>query len=461
MDRIIWGFVFAFSLALSLNAEERVPRDIGEMRLSFAPVVRTSAPSVVNIYAKRVVETAANPFANDPFFSDLFRNFGDGSPRVQSSLGSGVIVAADGLVVSNFHVVGGASDIRVVLSDRREYDAEILLADEQSDLAILRIIADEALPAMELRTSDDVEVGELVLAIGNPFGVGQTVSSGIILGLARSGAALGNARAYFIQTDAPINPGNSGGALVDMNGALVGINTSILTRSGGSNGIGFAIPADLVAVFIDQARQGHQRFQRPWAGMVGQTVDWAMADSFGLERPRGMVIADLHIDSPFAAAGLSPGDVVLGFQGVEINGPAEMLYNMSITGIGERAEVTFLRDGKTRKVAVEMIVAPEEPPRELTIMDGNSPLHGLTIARINPALIAELGLPMNAAGVIVIEVGGFAARLGFQPRDLLVAINGIAIQSVADAKAWEDDNSRHWDIEIDRAGQRLSMRVRR
>lgn len=461
MARIIFSLILVFTLASMAKAEDRVPVSVSDMQLSFAPVVRAATPSVVNIYAKRVVEAAAHPFADDPFFSDLFRSFGDGSPRVQSSLGSGVIVSEDGLVVSNYHVVGGASDIRVVLADRREYDAEILLADEQSDLAILRINAEAPLPAMAFRTMSEVEVGDLVLAIGNPFGVGQTVSSGIISGLARSGAALGNARAYFIQTDAPINPGNSGGALVDMSGALVGINTSILTRSGGSNGIGFAIPADLVAVFVAQARQGFQRFQRPWAGMVGQSVDWAMADSFGLDRPQGMVIADLHAQSPFTVAGLASGDVILEFRSVEINGPAEMLYNMSITGIGEMAEVRFLREGETKTVMVEMMIAPEDPPRALTTLEGDSPLNGLTIAQINPGVIAEIGLPMSATGVIVFKVGGFAARLGFQPGDILAAINGIAIQSVEDASGWEADNSRHWDIEIDRAGKRLSMRVRR
>ena len=213
------------------TAEGLIPRSRGEIALSFAPVVKAATPAVVNIYAKRVVTTRQSPFANDPFFREFFQNFGPARPQVQNSLGSGVILSGDGIVVSNYHVVGQADDIRVVLNDRREFTARVLLADAESDLAILQIEgAPKKMAHLNLRDSDDVEVGELVLAIGNPFGVGQTVSSGIVSGLARSGAAMGNGRGYFIQTDAPINPGNSGGALVDMNGDLIEVFTPI--RSG-------------------------------------------------------------------------------------------------------------------------------------------------------------------------------------------------------------------------------------
>ena len=229
--RFLW--LFLCWLALPLDAEIRVPSTLSEVQLSFAPLVRQAAPAVVNIYARRVVAQRQNPFGADPFFRDFFSDFGQLKPRVQNSLGSGVILSADGIVVSNYHVVGQATDIRVVLQDRREFAAQVLLADEESDLAILQLQGAGDMPFLPLRSSDTVEVGELVLAIGNPFGVGQTVSSGIVSGLARSGAVTGNARGYFIQTDAPINPGNSGGALIDTSGRLIGVNTSILTRSGG------------------------------------------------------------------------------------------------------------------------------------------------------------------------------------------------------------------------------------
>ena len=236
------------------EAETRVPSDTVEVKLSYAPVVKAVVPSVVNIYARRVVETQASPFANDPFFSQFFGDMRS-RPRLQNSLGSGVILGADGIVVSNFHVVGNATEIRVVLADKREFDAEVLLADPQTDLAILRMINAPDLPALTFSDSDAVEVGDLVLAVGNPFGVGQTVSSGIISAQARTGMVRGRP-GYFIQTDAPINPGNSGGALVDMKGQLVGINTAIVTRSGGSDGIGFAIPANLVRQYVEQAQNG-------------------------------------------------------------------------------------------------------------------------------------------------------------------------------------------------------------
>ena len=251
----IVGMLAGMSVSTALlfagaGASEQVPQSQAQIQLTFVPVVKQAAPAVVNIYAKIIRPGRASPFQGDPFFERFFRDSFRERPRVQNSLGSGVILSPDGLIVSNYHVVGEATDIRVVLADRREFDARVLLGDAESDLAILQLEDAEELPYLPLRDVDTVEVGELVLAIGNPFGVGQTVSSGIVSGLARSGTANRGGRGYFIQTDAPINPGNSGGALVDVSGKLIGVNTSILTRSGGSNGIGFAIPADLVAAFV-------------------------------------------------------------------------------------------------------------------------------------------------------------------------------------------------------------------
>jgi len=460
MKKLLIYVLFGVFAATGLAAETRVPGSDAEVKLSFSPIVKKSSPSVVNIYAKRIVEAQANPFANDPFFSDFFKNFGKPTQRVQSSLGSGVILSTDGLVVSNYHVVGGATEIRVVLSDRREFDAKVLLADEMSDLAVLKMEGATGLTAMPLRASGDIEVGDLVLAIGNPFGVGQTVSSGIISGLARSGGALGNARAYFIQTDAPINPGNSGGALVDMTGALVGINTSILTRSGGSNGIGFAIPADLVATFLEQAGAGNSRFVRPWAGMVGQLVDGTLAEGFDLERPEGMIVVELHPDSPFLAAGLNTSDVILTINGKPVNGPAEMLYHMSVLGVGREATIEVMRDGARSVLTVAMIAPPEVPARNETVIDGDSPLQGLTVSTINPAVIAQAGLPTTAEGVVVLKVDGFAARIGFRPGDILRLVNDAEIGRVRDVVKAANKTTRTWDITIERAGQKMSMRFK-
>jgi S1-C subfamily serine protease len=252
---------------------ERVPASDAEVKLSFAPLVRKSAPAVVNVYAARQVPVRT-PFAGDPFFEQFFGR-GEGRTRRESSLGSGVIVDPAGLVVTNHHVIADAEEVRVALVDGREYDARILSKDEQADLAVLKIEDDEPFPSIAIADSDTTQIGDLVLAIGNPFGIGQTVTNGIVSALARTHVGV-NDVGYFIQTDAAINPGNSGGALVDMRGELVGVNTAIFSRTGGSNGIGFAIPSNMVRAFADAAREGRP-FERPYigAGFVVVTADMA------------------------------------------------------------------------------------------------------------------------------------------------------------------------------------------
>lgn len=442
-----------------LAAETRVPQSQTEISLGFAPLVKQAAPGVVNIYARRIAQERS-PFQGDPFFDEFFRGFANQRPRVQNSLGSGVILTDDGIVVSNFHVIEQATDIRVVLSDRREYNARVLLGDAEADLAILKLDDAADLPNLPLRDSDRVEVGELVLAIGNPFGVGQTVSSGIVSGLARSGAATGNARGYFIQTDAPINPGNSGGALIDVNGALIGINTSILSRSGGSNGIGFAIPANLVAEFLSQARAGNDQFQRPWAGMAGQPVDADLAASLGLSMPVGILISDLHEASPFARTGFSVGDIITHVDGDEVNSPSEMLFRMMVAGIGDTATVTRVRDGAAEDVMVAMMTAPDDPPAEETALGEDTVLPGLTVARANPAVIARFGLPLSLTGVIVTDPGPYGARAGLQPGDILLAINGTDIVRSGDLERALSDAGRWLQFDVQRQGQRINMRLR-
>ena len=239
----------------------RVPSSRAEIALSFAPVVRQAAPAVVSIYTRKLVERRFDPFGGHPVFDQMFRGVlppgGLVQRRIEQSLGSGVILDPSGIVVSNYHVVGGADEIAVVLEDGREFSGRVVLADRATDLAVVRLDGAGALPFLRLRDSDSLEVGDLVLAIGNPFGVGQTVTSGIVSGLGRGGSGAGQA-GVFIQTDAAINPGNSGGALVDMAGRLVGINTAILSRTGQNIGIGFAVPANLVARVVAAARPGPQ-----------------------------------------------------------------------------------------------------------------------------------------------------------------------------------------------------------
>ena len=450
----------ALAAPLVAPAETRVPQSRAEISLGFAPLVKEAAPAVVNIYARIVTQAKESPFAGDPFFEDFFRGFGSPRPRVQNSLGSGVILSPDGIVVSNYHVVGQATDIRVVTTDRHEYEARVVLADEEADLAILQLEGAEDLPFLSLRDSDHVEVGELVLAIGNPFGVGQTVSSGIVSGLARSGPATGGARGYFIQTDAPINPGNSGGALIDVNGDLIGINSRILSRSGGSNGIGFAIPANLVAQFVAQARAGNDTFQRPWAGMAGQPVNADLAQSLGLELPEGMVISDLHPQSPFRAAGFEVGDVITRVDGQPVNSPAEMVFRMTVAGIGGTARVTRLRETETDEIEVAMIAAPDEPPAEALTLDERTVLPGLALARANPAVIAEHGLPLSTAGVVVTDPGRYGARAGLKPGDVIAAINDRAVERPREVREALSDPGRWLKMDLLRGGKRVSLRFR-
>ncbi|TMV03287.1 PDZ domain-containing protein [Ruegeria sediminis] len=442
-------------------AETRVPQSQAEISLGFAPVVKQAAPAVVNIYARIIRPGRSNPLFSDPFFRDFFGgDFGTPRPRVQNSLGSGVILSEDGYVVSNYHVVGMATEIQVVTTDRREFTAEVVLGDEESDIAILRLEGADGLPHLNLRDSDHVEVGELALAIGNPFGVGQTVSSGIISGLARSGTATGNARGYFIQTDAPINPGNSGGALIDVNGDLIGINTSILSRSGGSNGIGFAIPANLVAEFLRQARAGNESFVRPWAGIAGQPMNADIAESLGLALPEGVVISDLHPESPIAKAGFRVGDVITHVDGEEVNSPSEMKFRMSVAGIGGVTTMTRLRNGAREQLEVAMIEAPDVPPAEETVLDDRTVLPGLTVARANPAVISRMGLPLSLAGVVVLDAGPFGARAGLQPGDVLGAVNGKAVESPAEVRAALTNPGRWIRMDLQRRGQWVSLRFR-
>lgn len=441
-------------------AETRVPGSRADIALGFVPVVKAAAPAVVNIYASRVVATRASPFRGDPFFERFFQDFGAIRPRVQNSLGSGVILSSDGIVVSNYHVVGEATDIRVVLNDRREYVARVLLGDEEADLAILQVEGATDLPALALRDSDTVEVGELVLAIGNPFGVGQTVSSGIVSGLARSGTAMGNARGYFIQTDAPINPGNSGGALVDVNGRLIGINTAILSRSGGSNGIGFAIPSGLVAQFVAQARAGKAEFERPWAGLGGQPVTPDVAEGLGLDRPDGIVISQVHPQSGFVGV-LQPGDVVAAVDGQPVNSPAEMVYRLSLAGIGARATITRLRDGKAEDITVALIAAPDDPPRNRIVTGARAVLPEVTLSTINPAVIEAFRLPLGAEGVIVEDPGPYGARAGLRAGDILRGVNGTETRDSAVAARALEEAGRSLVLDVERGGQRVTLRIRR
>ncbi len=445
-------------------SERRLPTSDAEIKMSFSPLVKQTAPSVVNIFTKKVVTSRpANPFMNDPFFSQFFGNrfggaFGAPRQRIERSLGSGVIVSPDGTIVTNRHVIDGASEIRVVLHDRREFDAKLVGADERTDLAVLKLQdVHEALPTLKLGDSDDVEVGDLVLAIGNPFGVGQTVTSGIVSALARAGVT-GQDYQSFIQTDAAINPGNSGGALIDMNGDLVGVNSAIFTKSGGSNGIGFAIPVNMVKVVMRGLISGDLR--RPWLGASGQTVTADLARSLDLERPGGVLINAVHPQSPARRSGLKAGDVVVAVNGLEVDDPNGLRFRIATLEATGDAVLTIWRDGRKQDVSVPLEVAPETPARDETVIGGRNPFGGAKIANLNPALADELGIDTLMSGVIVLEVPGnsLARQARLKPGDLITDVNKNHITSVSDLKTAlkRGEKGRNWSIAVKRDGKTLT-----
>ena len=453
-------FIIAL-IALPVNADQmNVPKNHFEIGMGFVPVVEKAAPAVVNIYARQLVNQRMSPFFETDFFDEMFGGLAMQRQRIHNSLGSGVIVSEDGILVSNYHVIGEAIDIRVVLNDRREFKAEVLLADEDSDLAVLKLKNADKMPTIELRSSDTVRVGELVLAIGNPFGVGQTVTSGIVSGLARSGAAAGMAQGYFIQTDAPINPGNSGGALVDVNGHLIGINTRILSNSGGSIGIGFAIPSALVRQFILQARSGNARFERPWAGMSGEAVTMEIAESMNLDAPGGIRINRLHPDSVFKTAGFEQNDVITHVGGLPVNTVDEMIFRMSVVGLGEMTDVTRVHSGKTDVVYVHLKPAPDKPPRNRLEIGHRSIFQDMIISTVNPQTISEYGLGLFASGAVVENPGQTGERAGLRTGDVFTDINGKEVKGSEEALKLLRKDEKWLRFGILRGDKRLELTLR-
>lgn len=442
------------------GAPRVVPGSLAEVKLSFAPVVERAAPAVVNIYTRRVVQQRS-PFAGDPFFERFFGNGGMPRERVQNSLGSGVIVSPDGVVVTNNHVIEGMTEIKVVLSDRREYNAELVLADSQTDLAVLRIEVDEPLPFLAFANSDSIQVGDVVLAIGNPFGVGQTVTNGIISALARTAVSVSDYQ-FFIQTDAAINPGNSGGALIDIDGRVVGVNTAIYSRSGGSNGIGFAIPSRLVQQVIKSAISGNA-LVRPWLGASSSTVTSDMAKALKLDRPAGAIVDDVWARGPADTAGIEPGDVIVEVDGQPVYDAQTLQYRVGVNNDGDPAEIAYVRNGKLRNATVMLSLPPETPARDPRALEGNHPLNGVTVDNLSPRYSEELGLDPLSTGVVVSDVQSrsFAARRGLRPGHKVVSVNGREVFTAAELDREISRAGRSWELEIDTGGRIVPWRVGR
>lgn len=425
------------------------PSSRGEVQLSFAPVASRAGPAVVNVYAQRV----SRSMARDPFFGRF------SAPRVENSLGSGVIVREDGIIVTNNHVIDGAQSLKVVLADRREFDAELVLADARVDLAVLRIRAgNERLPTLPFAdTQHGLQVGDLVLAIGNPYGLEQTVTSGIISALARTDVGISD-YAFFIQTDAAINRGNSGGALVDMNGALVGINSAIFSETGGSNGIGFAIPSEMVRRVVESAVAGGRTVVRPWLGARLQAVTQEQARALGLARPEGVLVSELYPRSSGERAGLRIGDVILAVAGAEVRDEGGVRYQFATQRPGARVPLAVLRDGRRMTLNANAEAPPggAPDPRELS---GRHPLSGARVVTLTPATAEASGLDPFADGVFIqaLDNRGVAARIGFRPGDIIDAVNGQPIRDAAQLDR-AMSQARTWVIGVERNGQRAELR---
>lgn len=424
------------------------PRDAGALKTSFAPVVQKAAPAVVNISARGVQRV------RDPFF-ELFG--GGPQSRVTGSIGSGVIVRPDGIVVTNNHVIQNMQEIRVTLNDRREYPARVLLADERSDIAVLQLEnLDGDLPVLRIDDQEQQQVGDLVLAIGNPFGVGQTVTNGIISALNRTETGISDSGS-FIQTDAPINPGNSGGALVDMDGDLIGINTAIFSRTGSSTGVGFAVPASMVRRVVESAVGGAKSVERAWLGVKGDTVSADIARSLGLERPQGLMVTDVYAGGPAARAGIEQGDVITAVDGAEVNDQGGLNFRVGTRSPNDTVAVTVLRDGRVRTLNARVSTLPGDADPGQGAVVGQGALAGLQGVALNPALADRLGGDPFTSGVVVtgLQRNSIPARIGLRPNDLVVQLDGRAVTTVAALGRAQ----RGSELTIVRNGRRLTGRL--
>src|SRR5579864_525909 len=436
--------------------DRRVPSSQAELRLSYAPIVQRVQPAVVNVYAAKVVQNH-NPLLDDPIFRRFFGVPGQQPEQMQRSLGSGVMVDASGLVVTNNHVIEGADQVKVSLSDKREFEAEIVLKDSRSDLAVLRLKdSHERFPTLDFANSDELQVGDVVLAIGNPFGVGQTVTHGIISALARTQVGITDYQ-FFIQTDAAINPGNSGGALVDVTGKLAGINTAIFSRSGGSQGIGFAIPANMVRVVVASAKGGGKAVKRPWLGARLQAVTPEIAETLGLKLPSGALVANVAPNSPAARAGLKLSDLIVAIEGQAIDDPNAFDYRFATRPLGGSAQIDVQRGGKTVKLTVALETAPDGGRNEIALTT-RSPFQGVKVANISPAVADEMHLDADTEGVVVTEVAddSIAANYGFQKGDIILGVNNQKIAKTSDLEKATKESARLWRIKLMRGGQQIS-----
>ena len=456
---VVWLLLAGWVGDVSAEPARVVPGSRAEMQLSFAELVDKTSPSVVNIYARRRTRARINPFG-DSFFNQFFPGFE--MERRENSLGSGVVVDEGGLILTNLHVLEGAEDITVVDYRRREYRAELVQADRNTDLAVIRIDSGRnPLPTLPLGDVNRSKVGDLVLAIGNPFGVAQTVTSGIISGLTRT-SVNDNRYQAFVQTDAAINPGNSGGALVNMQGELIGINTAIISPTGSSSGLGFAIPVNMVRPVLYAAREDIP-LNRAWLGFEPQAVDWNSAEAIGLSSPRGVLVGDVLAGSPADRVGLKSGDLILKVNDIPLENSSHLYFFIASLVPEYTRTVSFRLHGRASAVDFPVEFPPAEPPLDQRQLKGRHILGGAAILNISPFVTEHFRLPLGESGVMIqtIPARSPAKHFGFQERDILRTLNGYKVESVAQLERMLRQRAPgEWRVRVSRDRKEIEWRIR-
>ena len=448
MRRRVWSL--AVTLLVLAVAPAGAQREL-PLANPWSAVAKAAMPAVVNISSSKVVRPGRGGVPSDPFFRFFF-DVPEMAPRRERGLGSGVIVSADGVLLTNHHVIDGAQDIRVALGDRREFRARLIGVDPRTDLAVLRLPGG-GFPALPFGDSDRVEVADTVLAIGNPFGLGQTVTTGIVSAVGRANVGIADYE-DFIQTDAAINPGNSGGALINARGELIGINTAIFSRSGGYQGIGFAVPVNMVRSVMDHIVK-HGRVVRGSIGVSVQDLTPALARAFGLSDLRGVVVNDLAASGPGARAGLHRGDVVLRIGDRAIDSSGHFRNVVALLAPGSRGRVTVRRGGREQTFEVDVVERAEAPVRAVATDDGRTDPLGLSIGDLTPQIARQLRLPAGAQGVVITDVmrGGLAEEAGVRPGDLILEVNRQPVKTARDvAKGFSEARGKDVLLLVSRSG---------
>jgi len=468
----VGGTVVAKTLARNSSSEAPIlappatsAAKVGPFVSSYAPIIKGALPEVVSISTSRTVrvENPMKPFEDDPFFRHFFGDQESNSRRSpeqrEQGLGSGVIIGTNGYILTNNHVVDDSTDVKVVLSDKREFKAHVVGRDPKTDIALVKIDADH-LPAISLGDSSKVQVGDVVFAIGNPFGVGETATMGIVSALGRTNLGMEDYE-DFIQTDAPINPGNSGGALMNAQGELIGINTAIISRSGGNQGIGFAIPVSLARHVMDQLVE-HGHVVRGWLGATIQDVTPALAKGFGLEKAEGVLIADVAPDSPAAKAGLKSGDVVLSMNGKAVSSSAEMRMRVSESAPGTSLPMTVHRGSGTVELTAMLGELPSDRGEKSSAVSGSDTMRGLTVENLNAALREEMHLSPAVQGVVVssADPGSAAADAGIQPGDVIESVSHHPVTNASEfEQAMQGASGKTAVLRVRRGGAGLFIAV--